>query len=118
VEPRRRGLPAGQEVRGKVQSITDYGAVHRARAGVEGLIHVSEMSWTKRSSTRAMCSRSAKRRVPGARGGRRASASASAEAARAGSLVALTESTSRVTRISGKVRSITITASSSASKTA
>ncbi|HXN30882.1 MAG TPA: 30S ribosomal protein S1 [Polyangiaceae bacterium] len=40
--------PPGKKVRGKVQSITDYGAFVELEAGVEGLIHVSEMSWTKK----------------------------------------------------------------------
>jgi small subunit ribosomal protein S1 len=35
-------------VRGKVVSLTDYGAFVELEEGVEGLIHVSEMSWTKR----------------------------------------------------------------------
>jgi small subunit ribosomal protein S1 len=40
--------PPGKKIRGKVQSITDYGAFVELEAGVEGLIHVSEMSWTKK----------------------------------------------------------------------
>lgn len=39
--------PKGMMVRGKVASITDYGAFVELEPGVEGLIHVSEMSWTK-----------------------------------------------------------------------
>jgi small subunit ribosomal protein S1 len=38
----------GQRVRGKVVSLTDYGAFVELEAGVEGLVHVSEMSWSKR----------------------------------------------------------------------
>jgi small subunit ribosomal protein S1 len=38
----------GKRVRGKVMSLTDYGAFVELEAGVEGLIHVSEMSWTKK----------------------------------------------------------------------
>lgn len=38
----------GDRVRGKVVSLTDYGAFISLEEGVEGLIHVSEMSWTKR----------------------------------------------------------------------
>ncbi len=38
----------GKKVRGKVVSLTDYGAFVELAEGVEGLIHVSEMSWTKR----------------------------------------------------------------------
>ncbi len=40
--------PVGIRVRGKVVSLTDYGAFVELEEGVEGLIHVSEMSWTKR----------------------------------------------------------------------
>jgi small subunit ribosomal protein S1 len=40
--------PAGAKVSGKVVSLTDYGAFVELEEGVEGLIHVSEMSWTKR----------------------------------------------------------------------
>ena len=40
--------PTGLRIRGKVVSITDYGAFVELEKGVEGLIHVSEMSWTKR----------------------------------------------------------------------
>ena len=40
--------PVGLRIRGKVVSITDYGAFVELEKGVEGLIHVSEMSWTKR----------------------------------------------------------------------
>jgi small subunit ribosomal protein S1 len=40
--------PIGKRVRGKVVSLTDYGAFVELEPGIEGLIHVSEMSWTKR----------------------------------------------------------------------
>jgi small subunit ribosomal protein S1 len=40
--------PPGKKLHGKVQSITDYGAFVELEPGVEGLIHVSEMSWTKK----------------------------------------------------------------------
>ena len=40
--------PVGQRVSGKVVSLTDYGAFVELEPGVEGLIHVSEMSWNKR----------------------------------------------------------------------
>ncbi len=42
------GYPVGVKVQGKVVSLTDYGAFVELEDGVEGLIHVSEMSWTKR----------------------------------------------------------------------
>ena len=38
----------GLRVRGKVVSLTDYGAFVELEPGVEGLIHISEMSWTRR----------------------------------------------------------------------
>ena len=40
--------PLGIKVHGKVVSLTDYGAFVELEEGVEGLIHVSEMSWTKK----------------------------------------------------------------------
>ncbi len=40
--------PVGDRVGGKVVSLTDYGAFIELEPGVEGLIHVSEMSWSKR----------------------------------------------------------------------
>jgi len=40
--------PAGSRVKGKVVSLTDYGAFVELEQGVEGLIHVSEMSWSKK----------------------------------------------------------------------
>ncbi len=40
--------PIGTEVSGKVVSLTNYGAFIEIEEGVEGLIHVSEMSWTKK----------------------------------------------------------------------
>jgi len=39
--------PVSQKVRGKVVSITDYGAFVELEKGIEGLIHISEMSWTQ-----------------------------------------------------------------------
>jgi small subunit ribosomal protein S1 len=41
-------FPQGSRVKGKVTSITDYGAFVQLQDGVEGLVHVSEMAWTKR----------------------------------------------------------------------
>jgi small subunit ribosomal protein S1 len=40
--------PIGSRVRGKTVSLTDYGAFVELEDGVEGLIHISEMSWTRR----------------------------------------------------------------------
>jgi len=40
--------PVGTKVRGKVVSLTDYGAFVELEHGVEGLVHVSEMSWTQK----------------------------------------------------------------------
>jgi len=40
--------PVGGRIRGKVVSLTDYGAFVELEEGVEGLIHVSEMSWSKK----------------------------------------------------------------------
>jgi small subunit ribosomal protein S1 len=41
-------FPVGKKVKAKVVSLTDYGAFVELAEGIEGLIHVSEMSWTKR----------------------------------------------------------------------
>ncbi|MEC8689396.1 MAG: 30S ribosomal protein S1 [Candidatus Neomarinimicrobiota bacterium] len=40
-------FPQGQRVEGKVVSMTNYGAFIEIKSGIEGLIHVSEMSWTR-----------------------------------------------------------------------
>jgi len=40
--------PIGKRLSGKIVSLTDYGAFIELEAGIEGLVHVSEMSWTKR----------------------------------------------------------------------
>jgi small subunit ribosomal protein S1 len=40
-------FPTGARVRGKVVGVTDYGAFVQIEPGVEGLVHVSEMSWSK-----------------------------------------------------------------------
>ena len=40
--------PAGARIPGKVVSLTNYGAFVELEAGVEGLVHISEMSWRKR----------------------------------------------------------------------
>lgn len=41
--------PLGKKVEGRVTNITDYGAFVELEPGIEGLIHVSEMSWTKKN---------------------------------------------------------------------
>ena len=41
--------PVGAKLTGRVTNITDYGAFVELEAGVEGLVHVSEMSWTKKN---------------------------------------------------------------------
>ncbi len=40
-------FPKGEKVTGKVVSMTNYGAFIEIKSGIEGLIHVSEMSWTR-----------------------------------------------------------------------
>ena len=42
--------PPGVKATGRVTNITDYGAFVELEAGVEGLVHVSEMSWTKKNA--------------------------------------------------------------------
>jgi small subunit ribosomal protein S1 len=41
--------PVGAKLRGVVTNITEYGAFVELEAGIEGLVHVSEMSWTKKN---------------------------------------------------------------------
>ncbi len=41
-------FPIGRRLQGKVASVADYGAFIELEPGVEGLVHVSEMSWSKR----------------------------------------------------------------------
>jgi small subunit ribosomal protein S1 len=41
-------FPVGGKINGRVVSVTDYGAFVELEEGVEGLVHVSEMSWTKK----------------------------------------------------------------------
>lgn len=45
----RERYKAGSRIRGKVVSLTDYGAFVEMEPGIEGLIHVSEMSWSSRT---------------------------------------------------------------------
>ena len=42
-------FPLGKKIHGTVTNITDYGAFVELEPGIEGLIHVSEMSWTKKN---------------------------------------------------------------------
>ncbi|MDB4853038.1 30S ribosomal protein S1 [Alphaproteobacteria bacterium] len=42
-------FPIGAKMEGRVTNITEYGAFVELEAGVEGLVHVSEMSWTKKN---------------------------------------------------------------------
>ncbi len=43
----KNDIKAGSKVKGKVMSFTDYGAFVAIKEGVEGLVHISEMSWGK-----------------------------------------------------------------------
>lgn len=42
-------FPVGSRLRGKIMGVTDYGAFVQIEPGIEGLVHVSEMSWSKRA---------------------------------------------------------------------
>lgn len=44
----KQGYPTGAKLHGKIVSVAEYGAFVELAEGVEGLIHISEMSWTKR----------------------------------------------------------------------
>ncbi|MBU1062118.1 MAG: 30S ribosomal protein S1 [Candidatus Omnitrophica bacterium] len=43
-------FPTGTKVEGKVRNLTDYGAFIEIEGGIEGFVHVSDMSWTKKVS--------------------------------------------------------------------
>jgi len=43
--------PVGARIKGRISSVADYGAFIELEPGVEGLVHVSEMSWSKRSKS-------------------------------------------------------------------
>jgi small subunit ribosomal protein S1 len=47
-EHAQEAYPIGSRVNGTVVSITDYGAFVQLEDGIEGLVHISEMSWTKK----------------------------------------------------------------------
>lgn len=42
-------FPAGTRIKGKITNLADYGAFVEIEQGIEGLVHVSEMSWTKKN---------------------------------------------------------------------
>lgn len=43
--------PAGTKIRGKVRNLTNYGAFVELEDGIDGLIHISDMSWTRKINT-------------------------------------------------------------------
>ena len=47
--------PVGTTITGKVRNLTEFGAFVEVEEGIDGLIHISDMSWSKRSSTRPKC---------------------------------------------------------------
>jgi len=49
-EDAEQRYPVGSKVNGAVVNLTNYGAFVRLEEGIEGLVHISEMSWTKRLS--------------------------------------------------------------------
>ena len=51
---RARKYKVGERVRGTVTRVTDFGAFVELEPGIEGLIHISEMSWSKRCELPAM----------------------------------------------------------------
>jgi small subunit ribosomal protein S1 len=44
----KHNYPVGAHVRGKVQNLTNYGAFVELEEGIDGLVHVSDMSWTRK----------------------------------------------------------------------
>lgn len=47
-EMARHNYPAGARVRGKVRNLTTYGAFIELEEGIDGMVHVSDMSWTRK----------------------------------------------------------------------
>ena len=48
--------PVGSKITGKVRNLTDFGVFVEIEEGIDGLVHISDMSWTQaRSSTRPRC---------------------------------------------------------------
>ena len=47
-ESSRSNHPVGSRVNGKVKSITDFGVFVEIEAGIDGLVHISDLSWTKK----------------------------------------------------------------------
>ena len=67
--------PPGSRVKGTVRNLTNYGAFIELEEGVDGLLHVSDMSWTRKiSHANEMLKRGRRRRVPGPLGRRGAQA--------------------------------------------
>lgn len=46
-------FPAGARIKGKVKNLTDYGAFVELEEGIDGLVHVSDISWTKKTANPA-----------------------------------------------------------------
>jgi small subunit ribosomal protein S1 len=44
----RHNYPVGARVRGKVRNMTTYGAFIELEEGIDGMVHVSDMSWTRK----------------------------------------------------------------------
>jgi small subunit ribosomal protein S1 len=44
----RHNYPVGARVRGKVRNLTSYGAFVELEEGIDGMVHVSDMSWTRK----------------------------------------------------------------------
>ena len=40
--------PPGAQVRGKIRNLTSYGAFVELEEGIDGMVHVSDMSWTRK----------------------------------------------------------------------
>ena len=52
--------PPGTVVEGKVRNLASYGAFIEIEPGIDGLLHVSDLSWTKKVATPTSCSRRAR----------------------------------------------------------
>ncbi len=105
----RAAVPVGPKVKGKVVNLVPYGAFVELEPGVEGLVHVTELSWTKRIANPPTCSSRTRKSRPScsastARSRRSPSASASSKPIRGTRSKCATRS---APRSKGKIRNLT-----------
>jgi len=120
VAERRAKYPVGTRVQGKVVSITKLRRVRRAQPGIEGLVHISEMSWTRnvRHPSKLVSIGESIEAVVLKVDETEEKVSLGNETDRAGSVMALPQKYPVGTRLRGKVRNLTSSAHSSKSSPA